>query len=58
MSENAFTFFIGLISRSPGASQLAFSPARGCSGTGGTLVEELSQWFQTEGGLFHKNKSS
>ena len=58
MSENAFTFCIGLTNRSPGASQLAFSPARGRLGTGGTLVEELSQWFQTKGGLFHKKYSS
>ena len=41
----------------PGASQLVFSPARGRLGTGGTLVEELSQWFQTKGGLFHKKYS-
>ena len=58
MSENAFTFYIRLINRSPGASQLAFSPARGRLGTGATLMEELSQWFQTKGGLFRKNQSS
>ena len=57
MSENAFTFCIWLINRSPGASQLAFSSARGRLGTGGTLVDELSQWFQTKGGLHKKNSS-
>ena len=36
MSENAFTFCIRPINRSPGASQLAFSPARGRLGTGAT----------------------
>ena len=55
MSENAFTFCIGLINRSPGASQLAFSPARGRLGTGGTLVEEFSHGFKQKVVFFTRN---